>query len=60
MREGRPWRVGARGGVLLAAGGFEHNQEMRERYLPKPTSTQGQVLFLVGKWAFDERVGSGA
>ena len=27
-------------GVILAAGGFEHNQDMREQYLPKPTSTK--------------------
>lgn len=26
-------------GVILAAGGFEHNQAMREQYLPRPTST---------------------
>jgi len=32
--------VKARGGVLLTAGGFERNQEMREAYLPKPTSTE--------------------
>ncbi|MEM1113888.1 MAG: FAD-dependent oxidoreductase [Pseudomonadota bacterium] len=38
MRKGKPLRIQARRGVILAAGGFEHNQEMRERYLPKPTS----------------------
>ncbi len=27
-------RVGARGGVVLAAGGFEHNREMRRTYQP--------------------------
>lgn len=32
-------RIEARKGVILAAGGFEHNQAMREQYLPKPTST---------------------
>ncbi|MCS7285536.1 MAG: FAD-binding protein [Anaerolineae bacterium] len=41
--DGRPLRVRARGGVLLAAGGFEHNQEMREQYLPKPTSKNWTV-----------------
>ena len=30
--------VRARRGVVLAAGGFEHNQAMREQYLPKPTN----------------------
>lgn len=37
MREGRELRIKARKGVLLAAGGFEQNQAMRERYLPHPT-----------------------
>ena len=37
-REGETMRIQARKGVVLAAGGFEHNQEMREQYLPKPTN----------------------
>jgi len=36
-RDGRLIRISARKGVVLAAGGFEHNQQMREQYLPKPT-----------------------
>lgn len=39
-REGKLLRVQAKKGVILAAGGFEHNQTMREQYLPKPTDTQ--------------------
>ena len=31
-------RIGARRGVLINAGGFSHNKEMRERYQPKPAS----------------------
>jgi 3-oxosteroid 1-dehydrogenase len=34
QKEGRPWRVGARLGVLVNAGGFAHNQRMRDRYQP--------------------------
>jgi 3-oxosteroid 1-dehydrogenase len=36
-RNGEPLRIRARRGVILAAGGFEHNQAMREQYLPQPT-----------------------
>jgi 3-oxosteroid 1-dehydrogenase len=36
-RQGKPLRLQARRAVILAAGGFEHNQEMREQYLPQPT-----------------------
>jgi 3-oxosteroid 1-dehydrogenase len=32
VKEGRPWRVSARLGVLVNAGGFAHNQRMRDRY----------------------------
>jgi len=38
-REGRTFRIRATKGVILAAGGFEGNQAMREKYLPNPTST---------------------
>ncbi len=36
-KEGKTLRVQARKGVVLAAGGFERNQAMREQYLPAPT-----------------------
>jgi len=38
-RDGSPVRIRARKGVILAAGGFERNQQMREQYLPAPTNT---------------------
>ena len=34
VRDGQPWRVGARLGVLINAGGFSHNQAMRAKYQP--------------------------
>ena len=33
-KAGREWRVGAGSGVLINAGGFARNQEMRDRYCP--------------------------
>jgi 3-oxosteroid 1-dehydrogenase len=37
-RDGSPFRVEARAGVIMGAGGFEQDATMRERYLPHPTS----------------------
>jgi 3-oxosteroid 1-dehydrogenase len=34
VKDGRAWRIGARSGVLLNAGGFAHNQEMLDKYIP--------------------------
>jgi len=33
-KDGKPWRIGANLGVLVNAGGFGHNQEMRDKYIP--------------------------
>ena len=38
-KDGEPMRVRARRGVILAAGGFESNAEMRSANLPAPTDT---------------------
>jgi len=37
QREGKTLRLRANRGVVLASGGFEANQAMREQYLPQPT-----------------------
>jgi succinate dehydrogenase/fumarate reductase flavoprotein subunit len=42
-RGGEPVRIAATGGVILAAGGFDHNMEMRRKY-------QSQAL--VDDWSF--------
>jgi 3-oxosteroid 1-dehydrogenase len=34
VKDGQSWRVAARLGVLVNAGGFAHNQRMRDRYAP--------------------------
>jgi 3-oxosteroid 1-dehydrogenase len=34
VKDGRPWRVGSRLGVLVNAGGFSRNQRMRDQYAP--------------------------
>lgn len=39
-RAGASTVVRARRAVVLAAGGFEHNQQMREQYLPQPTEAR--------------------
>lgn len=39
-KEGKIMNIQARKAVVLASGGFERNQAMREQYLPKPTSTE--------------------
>jgi 3-oxosteroid 1-dehydrogenase len=38
-RAGKPLRIRALRGVILGSGGFEHNQTLRETYLPQPSRT---------------------
>jgi 3-oxosteroid 1-dehydrogenase len=40
MRDGRPSRIRARGGVVLASGGFERNAELRTQYQAPPIGTE--------------------
>lgn len=44
-REGKTRRIGARKGVIIAAGGFEHSTAMREKYLPGPTQSQWSAAY---------------
>ena len=39
VKDGKPWRIGARLGVLVNAGGFARNQAMRDQYSPAPRRT---------------------
>ncbi|MFB7590008.1 FAD-dependent oxidoreductase [Streptomyces sp. NPDC056169] len=39
VRGGRDLTVRATGGVVLASGGFSHDQNLREKHLPAPTSS---------------------
>ena len=43
VRDGRPQTIRATGGVILAAGGFEHNERMRKEYQQSPISTEWTV-----------------
>lgn len=40
IHNGQSQVIRARRGVILASGGFEHSQALRERYLPAPTSAR--------------------
>ena len=38
VKDGKPWRIAAPLGVLVNAGGFAHNQRMRDQYMPGTSS----------------------
>lgn len=61
-REGTTTVVRARHGVLLATGGFDNNQALRERFLPQPTRTEwscGNPYSTGDAVAMAEEVGAG-
>jgi 3-oxosteroid 1-dehydrogenase len=37
-KDGKEWRIGAKLGVLINAGGFAQNQAMRDKYIPNTSS----------------------
>lgn len=39
-KDGKEMNIQGSKAVILASGGFENNQEMREKYLPKPTNAK--------------------
>ncbi|MCG8669139.1 MAG: FAD-binding protein [Pseudomonadales bacterium] len=39
-KDGKEIKVRAKKGVVIGVGGFEHNQAMREKYLPQPTNPE--------------------
>jgi 3-oxosteroid 1-dehydrogenase len=43
VRDGEPATIRARRGVLLASGGFEHNERMRKEYQQAPIGTEWTV-----------------
>lgn len=43
-KQGRPWRISARLGVLVGAGGFAHNQRMRDKYQPGTSTAWSSAL----------------
>lgn len=46
-QDGHEYTVDVRKGVILAAGGFERNQVMREQYLPQPTEQKWSITPMV-------------
>ena len=60
-KDGKSWRIGANLGVLLNAGGFAHNQAMRDEYIPHTrkewthaapgdTGDMHQEMIRIGAW----------
>lgn len=56
-RNGQRQQINARCGVLLGAGGFERNQEMRDQYLSKPTKAEWTATPVGGNTGDAHRAG---
>ena len=56
-KDGQRLQVNAKRGVLLGAGGFERNQEMREQYLNKPTQAEWTATPVGGNTGDAHRAG---
>ncbi|MEX8194350.1 FAD-dependent oxidoreductase [Comamonas guangdongensis] len=59
-KNGQRLQLGARRGVLLGAGGFERNQQMREQYLNKPTQAEWTATPVGGNTGDAHRAGQAA
>ena len=56
-RNGQRQQINARSGVLLGAGGFERNQEMRDQYLNKPSKAEWTATPVGGNTGDAHRAG---
>ncbi|MEG0558303.1 MAG: FAD-dependent oxidoreductase [Comamonas sp.] len=56
-KNGQSVQINARRGVMLAAGGFERNQEMRDQYLNKPTRAEWTATPVDGNTGDAHRAG---
>ena len=56
-KNGQPMQVNAKRGVMLGAGGFERNQEMRDQYLTKPTKAEWTATPVGGNTGDAHRAG---
>ena len=60
VKDGKPWRIGARIGVLVNAGGFALNQAMRDKYQPGTRAEWSSVPSGDTGEMIEEMIGHGA
>jgi 3-oxosteroid 1-dehydrogenase len=56
-RHGHPVRIHANEAIILASGGYEHNQEMRDRYMEVPTTIEATLTPKAGNTGDAIRIG---